>query len=244
MNAEELKASIQKANKAKRQTLEKLFYYVTLGNEIRPEYKDIAQASKTYKEFFDAIYDADAFKNTEVWAFWAKLEHKNWLQRFTPKMDLYNMRLKSAGIPVEFSSGIFIAPVASKDTIINFSVYESGAFNTDAAEFVTSIGGTFVCAGYEFVGIYGIYKYHNNVIFEEWEVAAEPKRASEQVCNEGLRASKNAAGVAGAAGMADAGAAGMADAGVVGVGAADGVLGALTGATGTAANAPKVAVLS
>ncbi len=190
MNAAQLKESIDKASKVKKPVLEKLFFYVTLGNEIRPEYRKIAQASKTYNEFFDGIYAVDDFKNTEVWALWAKLEHKNWLQRFTPKMDIYNMRLKSAGVPVEFSSGIFIAPVASKDTIINFFVYESGAFNTDAAEFVTSIGGTFVCAGYEFVGIYGIYKYHNNVIFEEWEVAAEPKRASEQVCNEGLRASK------------------------------------------------------
>jgi hypothetical protein len=191
MNAAQLKESIEKASKVKRPTLEKLFYYVTLGNEVRPEFKDFAAGANTYKEFFDALYACEDFKNTEVWAEWAKLEHKNWLQYFKPKININNMRLKSAGIPIEFSSGIVVAPVASKDTIINFYVYSSNSFNTDAAEFVTSIGGTFLCAGYEFVGIYGVYKYHNNVIFEEWEAEGEPQRASEQVCNEGLRASKN-----------------------------------------------------
>lgn len=191
MDANQLKTSIETASKIKRPVLEKLFFYVTLGNEIRPEYKDIAQKSETYTDFFNGIYESDDFKNSEVWAQWAKLEHKNWISRFEPSIDIYNMRSKSAGIPIEFSSGIMIAPVASKDTIINFYVFPSKGFNTDAAEFVTSIGGTFLCAGYEFVGIYGVYKYHNNVIFEEWEVSSKPKKASEQACNEGLCGSRN-----------------------------------------------------
>ncbi len=53
-------------------------------------------------------------------------------------------------------------------------MFASKAFNTNAAEFVTSIGGTFTVLDHEFCGIYGIYKYRGSVIFEEWEVEREP----------------------------------------------------------------------
>ena len=51
---------------------------------------------------------------------------------------------------------------------------EGFTYGGDKRAFVTSIGGTFKCAGYEFVGIYGVYKYSNAVIFEEWEVERDP----------------------------------------------------------------------
>ena len=120
MNAAQLKESIEKASKVKRPTLEKLFYFVTLGDELRPEYKDFAAGANTYKEFFDELYACDDFKNTEVWAEWAKLEHKNWLNRFEPQININNMRLKSAGIPVEFSSGILLLLLQAKTRLSIF----------------------------------------------------------------------------------------------------------------------------
>ena len=69
---------------------------------------------------------------------------------------------------------MMFAPTGSRDNIANFYVFASGAFNTHAAEFVTSIGGTFTMLDYEFCGIYGLYKYRGSVILEEWQVEREP----------------------------------------------------------------------
>ena len=53
---------------------------------------------------------------------------------------------------------------------------QNGAVNRQAAEFVTSIAGTFTIADWEFFGIYGLYKYRGSVILEEWELEAPPHR--------------------------------------------------------------------
>ncbi len=174
MNAAELKKSMESAPARKRVELEKLFLFVTMAGEFRPSMEGYALDAKDYNGYFDALFADDAMKGTDVWAAWARLTHKNWLDRFDPKMHIPNMRLKTQGIPVEFGSGIFIAPLDSKDTVADFYVFASNGFNTKAAEFVTSIGGTFKCAGYEFVGIYGVYKYSNAIVFEEWEVERDP----------------------------------------------------------------------
>ena len=36
------------------------------------------------------------------------------------------------------------------------------------------MGGSFTVAGYDFKGVYGVYRYHGSVIFEEWEVEGDP----------------------------------------------------------------------
>lgn len=174
MDARELKASIEASPVRKRAELEKLYLYVTLGDEFRPGMEAYAKDAAGYQQYFDALFSDEAMKDTRVWAQWARLAHRKWVDRFEPKLVVQNLRLKSAGIPVEFGSGIFIAPLGSKDTVADFYLFENGAFNTDAAEFVTSIGGTFKCVGYEFVGIYGVYRFHNDVIFEEWDVEKDP----------------------------------------------------------------------
>ena len=182
MNAQQLKESIEGTSPRKRVELEKLFLFVTLAGEFRPGYEVYARNASTYNEYFDALFADDAMKDTDVWAAWAKLAHRKWVDRFESKVAIPNMRLKTQGIPVEFGSGIFIAPLGSKDTVADFYVFPSKGFNTRAADFVTSIGGTFRCAGLEFTGIYGVYKFHNTVIFEEWEVEKDPVPFEEDGC--------------------------------------------------------------
>lgn len=174
MDEVELKGSIERAPLRKRAELEELFLCVTMADRFRPGMEAYARDASGYNEYFDALFADDAMARTDVWAAWARLAHKKWLDRFEPKMHIPNMRLKTQGIPVEFGSGIFVAPLESKDTVADFYVFPSGGFNTRAAEFVTSIGGTFKCAGHEFVGIYGVYKSFNAVVFEEWEVERDP----------------------------------------------------------------------
>ncbi len=174
MNEAELKESIARAPMRMRADLEELYLFVTMADKFRPGMEAYARDAAGYGEYFDALFSDDAMVETDVWAAWARLAHRKWLDRFESKMHIPNMRLKTQGLPAEFGSGIFIAPLESKDTVADFYVFGSGAFNTRAAEFVTSIGGTFKCAGHEFTGIYGVYKCFNAVIFEEWEVERDP----------------------------------------------------------------------
>lgn len=65
-------------------------------------------------------------------------------------------------------------PTGSRDRICNLYVFPSNGFNTEAADFSTSVGGSFTVAGYDFKGVYGVYRYHGSIIFEEWEVEGDP----------------------------------------------------------------------
>ena len=174
MQCSELKEAIAKAPVSSRAALEKLYMLVTAGDEILPEFADYLAEASAYSAFFDAIYRDENRKMSLLWAQCASLKRRNWLQYFEPKMLVQNVRLKGSGIPVQFGSGVMFAPTGSRDNIANLYVFPSGGFNTNAAEFVTSIGGTFTVLDYEFCGIYGLYKYRGSVIMEEWQVEREP----------------------------------------------------------------------
>ena len=177
MDGQMLRESIAKAPLADRLALERLYLYVTAGDAVKPDFSAYAEEASDYQGFFNAVYEDDSQKRTSVWAEWAKLKRKSWINRFQPHIALQGLRLKSDGLPVEFGTGIMLAPTGSRDNIANFYVFESGSFNTEAATFVTSIGGSFSCAGYDFKGIYGVYCYRGSVIFEAWEAEDEPRIA-------------------------------------------------------------------
>ena len=174
MECAELKRQIENAPVASRAALEKMYLYVTSGVGILPDFAEHLEASNTYNEFFDAIYRDESQKFTLLWAECAKYKRRNWLQFFEPKMLVQNIRMKTDGLPVQFGSGVMLAPTGGRDNIANFYLFESKAFNTNAADFITSIGGTFTLLDYEFCGIYGLYKYRGSVIMEEWQVEREP----------------------------------------------------------------------
>ena len=90
------------------------------------------------------------------------------------KRGLASRHMQMIAIGGAIGTGLFLAPTGSRDSIANLYVFERGAFNVEAAEFVTSIGGTFSCAGYDFAGIYGVYKYRGSVILEQWEAERDP----------------------------------------------------------------------
>ena len=175
MEAQELIEQIKKAPLTSALVLDRLRLATTVADKVLPEYEPYLAGAKSYREFFDAIYADDAKKSTSVWAEWAKLSRKPWIERFDAKLALTGLRMKSDGLPFEFGTGIVLAPTASRDRVCNLYVFASGAFNTEAADFVTSIGGSFTAAGYDFTGVYGVYKYHGSVILEEWEVEGDPK---------------------------------------------------------------------
>lgn len=125
-------------------------------------------------EFVDAVYRGKNRRFSLLWAECAKFKRRNLLRFFEPKSLFQNAGMKTDGFPIQFGSGVMLAPTGSRDNIANFYVFASKAFNAQAAEFVTSIGGTFTILDYEFCGIYGVHKYRGSVILEEWQVEREP----------------------------------------------------------------------
>lgn len=175
MDYQDLKDSINRAPSTSRLALERLFLEVTSGRSITPEWSPYLDGAKNHRDFFDAIYDDDGKKDTLVWAEWARMSHKGWINRFEPDICLQNVITKADGLPIGFESGVMLAPTGSRDTLTSFYVFKSNAFNTSAAEFVTSIGGAFCCAGYAFLGVYGLYRYRGNVILEGWQAERPPR---------------------------------------------------------------------
>lgn len=177
MEFRELEKQVADAPLATRNDMKMLLNYVSIAGGVLPQYGKYLESSKTYREFFDAIYADDSQRFTHAWALWAKMTSRAWTSRFEPFLKIENLKLKAAGLPVLFESGVVLAPAGSYDNIVNFLVFKRGAFNVEAADFVTSVGGTFTCADYDFVGIYGIYQYRGNVIFEEWYEEKIPEKS-------------------------------------------------------------------
>lgn len=174
MDCSQLKEQIEQAPVKSRAQLDKILMYVTSGPDVLPEFADALAQSSTYGEFVDAVYRDENRKFSLLWAECAKFKRRNWLRFFEPKMLIQNARMKTDGLPIQFGSGVMLAPTGSRDNIANFYVFASKGFNAQAADFVTSIGGTFTILDHEFCGIYGVYKYRGSVILEEWQVEREP----------------------------------------------------------------------
>lgn len=180
MHLQELKDEVARVGVAtKREVLERLVLYVSTGDAVYPQYEKYLAEACGYRAFFDAIYADDGQKSTSVWAEWAKFAHKKWVDRFEPVLQMDGIRLKADGLPIAFGTGIVLAPTGSRDNIAGFRLFPSGGFNTEAATFVTSLGGSFTCAGYDFTGIYGLYHSQGTVILEEWEAQAAPAPTKE-----------------------------------------------------------------
>ncbi|MCI8467955.1 MAG: hypothetical protein HFJ75_00355 [Eggerthellaceae bacterium] len=174
MDIDALRTAVDAAPLRDRAALEKLVLYVSAGGRVLPEYEEKLGAAEGYQDFLRAIYEDPALKDTLVWAECARLSRRNWLPYFEPSLAVCNLRLKTDGIPVQMGDAVMLAPTGSRDNIANLYVFPHGGFNRQAAEFVTSLGGRFTVADWEFLGVYGLYKYRGTVILEEWDVERPP----------------------------------------------------------------------
>lgn len=180
MDAKQLKESFDSAPLADRAVLNKLYLYLTVADRIKPEYSDALARANDYQEFLSIVFTEAPDKNSLEWAEIAKLKRRNWLAFFEPEMLIQNLRMKTDGLPIQMGSGVVLAPTGSRDNIANLYVFKNGAFNRQAAEFVTSVAGKFTIADWDFFGIYGLYKYRGNVILEEWEVEEPPVKSAHE----------------------------------------------------------------
>lgn len=176
MDIETLKAQIDASPVSTRADYQRMFLFAAPAGEIDEALAPILDASSTYREFFNGIVAQSPDRMSLLWAECARRSNRNWLRFFEPALCITNVRMKTDGIPVQLGSGVMLAPTGSRDNIATFYLFNQGDFNAQAADFVTSIGGTFTMLDYEFCGIYGVYKSHGSVIFETWEEEHAPKK--------------------------------------------------------------------
>ncbi|MEE8723079.1 MAG: hypothetical protein SOI38_08920 [Eggerthellaceae bacterium] len=175
MDLATLKSQIAASPLSTRSTYQQMYLYVSPGGAIDDAYAELLDASTSYREFFNRIVTDAEDRMSLLWAEAARLSHHDWLGYFTPDLSIEKIRMKTDGVPIQFGTGVMLAPTGSRDNIANLYVFNQGAFNAHAADFVTSIGGTFRVLDYEFCGIYGVYKSRGNVILETWEAEHEPQ---------------------------------------------------------------------
>ncbi len=174
MEVEELRESVLRAPVSSQADLERMLLYVTAGSNFLPGFEVYGQGAKGYQDYFNNLFDDPAQKNTLVWADWARFSRRNWLDFFQPLLRIDNLRMKTDGLPIQMGSGVVLAPTGSRDNIASLYVFQNGAFNRKAADFVTSLAGRFTLCDYDFFGVYGLYKYRGSVILEEWDKEADP----------------------------------------------------------------------
>ena len=174
MNVAELMESIETAPISQRADLQKMALYAAPGGSVPPELADHLANAGTYQDFFNAVFMDESQKSTLLWAECAKMNRRNWLSFFEPRMLIQNLRMKTDGLPIQMGSGVVLAPTGSRDNIANLYVFDNGAFNRQAAEFVTSLAGRFTISDYDFFGVYGLYKYRGSVILETWDEEEPP----------------------------------------------------------------------
>lgn len=150
----------------------KLRQFACIGGKVWPQYEKHLEASSTLREFFEAIYEDDACKFDNTWAYWARMQRKRWTDRFEPERMVRDIVFTANGILFQ-KDGLELVisvPVTGKRKRADVLVYPENGFNEAAADQVASINGSFTCAGMSFDGTYDIFVSDRALILEEWEL--------------------------------------------------------------------------
>lgn len=169
MEYEELKEQINGLDERRRRGCARVLSLVSIGGGVRPEFRGHLDGASTYRAFLEALYRDDDLRFTRAWAAWAKLDGKQWVERFEPERSAERVPFGGRGLPVEFlPGGTMLVPLSGHGKQARVLVFEDGAFNEDAATYFTSVEGSFTCADLAFEGIYDVFTSGNAVLFERW----------------------------------------------------------------------------
>lgn len=150
----------------------KLRQLACIGGKVWPQYEAHLEAATTLCEFFEGIYADDACKMNNAWAYWARMQHKRWADRFEPERMMRDVVFTANGVLIE-KDGLEVVisvPVSGKRKRADVLVFRENGFNEAAAEQVASINGAFTCSDMSFDGTYDIFVSDRLLIFEEWEL--------------------------------------------------------------------------
>lgn len=176
MTFEELMQQIEELNPQTRQNIKSVIDLTTLGQKVKPEFRTHLENASTYVEFLDAIYDDDEQRFSLAWGKWAKLDKKEWLDRFDAEKIIRDIKVQRIGLEVHFNSGSVFVPTGSFLKSTSVYVFKDGGFNEAPADLITTLSGDFECAEIKFTGVYGVYTYRGKIILGEWVVDSDGRR--------------------------------------------------------------------
>lgn len=148
--------------------MKRIVLLATRGTCVCPEFSSHLADSSSPTEFLDAIYADDELRFTKVWAEWAKYSGKDWTGRFTPVQEARALAIERIGLPLCFSEGCLYISSGISALFVDLLVFDDEAFNENAATFVSSVEGSFICGGLTFKGFYGIFASRGTIILEKW----------------------------------------------------------------------------
>ena len=169
MNYQDLKE--QTAAKPENQIADykKLFSFACVGGKVKDSLRKHLEEANDIDAFYEAVYADDACRFENVWGYWAKMHGGDWPKRFECEEARYGVRLQLKGVAVENETIQFFIPMMGRNRRADVYVFTDGKFNEEAADYFTSVSGTFTCLDMEFAGTYDIYVGPRLIIFERWE---------------------------------------------------------------------------
>ena len=178
MQYEELKAQVEAVPAAQAKDYRELLALASIAGGVWPRPKGHLEAAEDCRGFFRAIYDDDACRFENAWAYWAKMNKEPWADRFEAEKAVRGVRLENKGIFIEGNGNELLVPLQGRGHAANVYLFAENSFNEHAAEFYGAINGSFTCVGMELEGAFDIYRAHRALIFERWDVDKLRRRAN------------------------------------------------------------------
>lgn len=151
----------------------------SVAGNVWPQYREHLIGAASADEFFEAVYQDDALKFENLWAYWAKMRHsREWIDRFEADAVVTNVLLDNRGVFLSGRDGNeLLIPMKGRGKKYNVYVFSENGFNEKVAELYGSTYGTFTCCGMELEGAYDIYRADRALIFERWAIDKFMRRA-------------------------------------------------------------------
>lgn len=179
MNYEELKAQVEAADASHAKDYRELLALTSIAGGVWPQFAEHLSQATDCRSFFKSIYDDDACRFENAWAYWAKMNKEPWADRFEPERVLRGVLLENKGIFLEGkdSGNELLIPLHGRGHGANVYLFPESGFNAKAAELYGSVNGSFTCVGIELEGAFDIFRTHRALIFERWTVDKLRRRA-------------------------------------------------------------------
>lgn len=179
MDYQELKRLTDEAPASMAKDYRKLLSFSGVAGRVWPQFRAHLEGASSLEQFYEAIYNDDACRFENVWAYWAKLRRKNWIPRFDFEQVVHQPLLDERGVFLTGKDGNeMLIPLHARNHPISLYVFDDSTFNEKAAEMYGSIYGSYSCCGIALEGAYDIYRADRALIFERWQIDKFMARAN------------------------------------------------------------------
>lgn len=174
----ELKKQVAAMPPSQAKDYRELLSLASIAGGVWPQFEEHLKRAQDCRGFFKSIYDDDACRFENAWAYWAKMNKEPWADRFEAERVLKNVLLDNKGIFIEGGGNELLVSLAGRGQAGSIYLFAENGFNEKAAEFYGAINGSFTCAGIALEGAFDLYRTHRALIFERWEVDKLMRRAN------------------------------------------------------------------